>query len=384
MTYLKFKATKIFNGYKFLKNKVLITTNSGVVVDIVDEENAGSDISVYDGILCPGFINCHCHLELSYLKNKILPNKGMVNFLLEVINNRNVEEDLIQEEIANAEQEMIKNGIVAVGDICNTTHTIQQKINSKIYYQNFIEIAGFVPSAANARFEEGKKIFHQFQEHFSQQTSLVPHAPYSVSSQLLNLIHQFNKNKLSSIHLQESQAEDEFFTSLKGDFTKLYKRLNIDISFFNKTYTSSLDYFLQQQIHNQSYILVHNSFALKHEIEKINQSNTQFFYCLCVLSNEYINRAFPLSILQNANYSKIVIGTDSLASNTCLNVLKELQTIKEKYTQIRIEQLLQFATINGAKALNIESKYGSFEKNKTPGILLINDFYNSAKPTVLM
>ncbi|MFZ1304216.1 MAG: amidohydrolase, partial [Ferruginibacter sp.] len=69
--YRKFSADKIFNGYQFLQQQVLITDIDGVIVEIVDEKEAGDDVEKLNGILCPGFINAHCHLELSHMKGHI-------------------------------------------------------------------------------------------------------------------------------------------------------------------------------------------------------------------------------------------------------------------------------------------------------------------------
>ena len=100
-------------------------------------------LEIFEGILTPGFINCHCHLELSHLKNVVERGTGLVDFLIKVISNRSAVKEKIEEAIVNADNEMYENGIVAVGDICNSTDTIFQKQKSKIEYRNFVEVLGF-------------------------------------------------------------------------------------------------------------------------------------------------------------------------------------------------------------------------------------------------
>ena len=73
------------------------------------------------------------------------------------------------------------------------------------------------------------------------------------------------------------------------------------------------------------------------------------------------------------NNVNIVLGTDSLASNDQLSILDEMNTLKNNFPSLTMNQLLQWATLNGARALGIDEKYGSFEKGKTPGVLLIED-----------
>ena len=151
---------------------------------------SGDSVEFYDGIISPGFINCHCHLELSHLKGKIPKHTGLIDFLLKIVEQRFVDDETIQNAIQQAEAEMIQNGIVAVGDICNTNHTLEQKRKGKIHYQNFLEVSGFPKSIANQRFEQIKKNYDEFSIHLNQ-NSIVPHAPYSVSTDLLKLIMEF-------------------------------------------------------------------------------------------------------------------------------------------------------------------------------------------------
>ena len=80
----------------------------------------------------------------------------------------------------------------------------------------------------------------------------------------------------------------------------------------------------------------------------------------------------PIDLLRKNNCN-LVIGTDSYASNWQLNILDEIKTIKkETSSTIPLIEILQWATINGAKALRIDDKFGSFEKGKKPGVVLIN------------
>ncbi|HEX4375370.1 MAG TPA: amidohydrolase, partial [Puia sp.] len=157
MSYLKFKADHLFTGQEMLnKDVVLITNETGIVENIIPVAEAGEDVQIFKGILSPGFVNCHCHLELSHLKNLIPEKTGLVDFVFKIVTQRHFDEEIILEEIAKAEDEMITNGIVAVGDICNNTHTFLQKQKQQIAYYNFIEVSGWLPSIAETRFEKNK------------------------------------------------------------------------------------------------------------------------------------------------------------------------------------------------------------------------------------
>src|SRR5215831_21317274 len=165
MAYKKFQAELLFNGCElFTGDHVLITSEEGIIEDIVLETNAGDDIQKLQGILSPGFINCHCHLELSHLKNVIPPHTGLIEFLCSVVTKRNFDPQLIQQEIVKAEKEMYDNGIVAVGDIGNTADTIEVKSKSKIHWQNFVEVLGFTDEKAEENIEHYKKVLQSLED----------------------------------------------------------------------------------------------------------------------------------------------------------------------------------------------------------------------------
>ena len=382
MSYLKFHSDRLFDGYHFRdKNEVLIATPKGVIEGIVPIEDAGDDVQHIDGIICPGFVNAHCHLELSYLKNSIPQHTGLVGFILQVMQGRNAATELIEEAIIQAENEMIANGIVAVGDICNTTHTLAQKQKGRLKYQNLVEVAGFIPSAAQNRFNSITEIAKEFYQLFPNNTSIVPHAPYSVSAPLFDLIKNNPNNKVFSIHNQESAQENLFFKDKQGDFLNLYNNLGVDLSFFHPTGKKSIDYYLHNVVSDINSIFVHNTFTSKDDIDKIIQLLKNPYFCLCPQANLYIENQLPdINLFRQVNGgNNMVIGTDSLASNSALNILKELSLIENHYPDIKIEELLKWATINGAKAIYFEKSLGSFEIYKTPGINKISSEKYSLK-----
>src|SRR5262245_53481395 len=115
MAYLKFNAEKIFDGYRFHEATALITDESGTIEALVPLAEAGEDVRQMEGILCPGFINCHCHLEISHMKGLIPERTGLVKFVLDVVQRRHFPEQQILAAIENAENDLINTGVVAVG-----------------------------------------------------------------------------------------------------------------------------------------------------------------------------------------------------------------------------------------------------------------------------
>ncbi len=376
MGLLKFHADKLFDGYDFLAaDKVLITDEEGIVQDIVPAGEAGDDIQEFRGILSPGFINCHCHLELSHMKGHIPEGTGLVQFVLDVVGQRHFPEDEILDAIAKAEDEMLVNGIVAVGDICNNALTIRQKTKGRIYYHNFIEASGFNPLIAAQRFERSVGFFRDYAKNYSipvESNSIVPHAPYSVADELWELIIRFPGNHLLTIHNQETAGENEWFMKKQGEFTELYEKMNIDSSFFIPSGKTSLQTFLPKLLPNQALILVHNVQTSEEDILFAKNNGNQLYWCLCPNANQYISRQFPNIDLLTRHECEMVLGTDSLASNHQLSILEEMKTIEKNFPAIKKETLLKWATSNGARALQMDSLLGSFEKGKKPGIININ------------
>jgi aminodeoxyfutalosine deaminase len=369
MVHRKLAADNIFTGYEMLGSEaVLIMTDKGEVIDLINAADAGEDIKRYEGTLSPGFINCHCHLELSHMKGLIPEGVGMVEFLLAVMSSRNNSEEKILNSIDAAEKEMLKNGIVAVGDICNTDYTVSCKKSSTIYYHNFIEATGFIDAVANTRFNAAVKLYNELNA--VGNSSIVPHAPYSVSHTLFSLINNFKHNSLLTMHNQESIAEKEFLSTASGDMIKLYEAIKVDIKHYKAFGESALPIILSNISHSHKLILVHNVLTNKNDLIGVKERMNNIYWCLCPNANKYIGNDLPDVELLRTHTSQIVLGTDSLASNHELNILSEIQTLQQHFN-LPLPELLKWATINGAEALGIENKYGSFEKGKTPGINLI-------------
>ena len=429
MTYRKFKPDYLFTGRDMaVRDSVLVTTKEGIVEAILPATEAGEDIEYLDGLLSPGFVNCHCHLELSHMKGVLPEGTGLVDFLLAVMKQRgsaagagagagaasartgmpstgagavsagattNVPSgagvatpEHIRSAIADAEQAMLDNGIVAVGDICNTTDTIAQKAAGRLYYHNFIETMGFIEQSAPDRFAHSCKTFGSFADAYSfpiAANSLAPHAPYSVSAPLFGLIANFPGNHILTIHNQESETENEFYLSGKGDFLRLYQTMGLDVSFFKGTGKRSLESYLTHFYRNQSLILVHNVATKEEDLQYAmswrgkggGAGRPNLFFCLCPNANLYIGGQLPDVDLFIKHDCTIVVGTDSLASNRRLSILEELRTLQRAFPHLPTSTLLQWATYNGAEALELDSVLGSFAPGKQPGLVLIGNMEGS-------
>ena len=386
MKYRKFTADNIFTGHELLgSNQVLVMTEAGKILDILPVEHAGEDIEAFSGILSPGFINAHCHLELSHLKDVIPPHTGLIPFLLDVVGKREFPMEVIFDRIVQAEKEMDEGGIVAVGDIGNTAHTLETKLNSRIRWNNFVEVLSFSDALAEKRLAEFNKVLDNFNEaekkyslapgHFK--STLVPHAPYTISDSTFKSINTASAGAVISMHNQEHPAEDELYRTGGGAYLQFLAKFGFTTSPFPVTGKSALQSCLPHFNQGQRMLLVHNTFTTKEDIafaiEYAKEHLSGIHFCLCVNANLYIeNRLPPIDLLMQQN-AAIVLGTDSYSSNWQLSIAAEIRTIRKYFPAIPLQQVLQWATLNGAIALGREDELGSLDTGKTPGIILIDD-----------
>lgn len=370
----KITATQVFNGESFFeKPTVLICADDGEILAIEPMVNYNdADVESYHGILCPGFINAHCHLELSFMKGKIAEGHGLIQFIMDLLKIRNEKMDVVLQAIADADEEMKINGIVGVGDISNDDHSLIQKTKSKIRYHTFVEAYGFNPADASTHFNNAKKVF-DLARSFQLQASITPHATYSVPPQLFEFIFSFTENHpdVFSIHNQETYAETDFFNDGSGPFKYLLEQFfKTDSTVFKPTGKRSLESVLPMMPSNKKILLVHNTESNANDIASAKNYNQNLFWCTCPHANLYIEKKLPdYNLFQN---EMMVIGTDSLASNHRLSVLDEMKAIQKHFPKISTEQLLKWGTSNGASFFNWDD-LGNIAVGKKPAINLIEN-----------
>ncbi|MCE9538640.1 MAG: amidohydrolase family protein, partial [Bacteroidetes bacterium] len=228
-----------------IKNGVIVIDDDGTILEVIKggaelrNKKQDPEIEYYEGIICPGFINAHCHLELSHLQSQIPNGTGIIGFIKEIISKRSgFSNEQIQESIVSAEVEMIKNGIVAVGDISNNNNTFKQKRKGNLLYHTFIEVFDLNPDKADEVMENAIALKKQLATlNFKLSNSIVPHTPYTVSEKLFKLISKntHENNSILSIHNQESEAENELFISKSGKIYDAFKNMGINTDLMRQT-----------------------------------------------------------------------------------------------------------------------------------------------------
>ncbi|SOD20372.1 amidohydrolase family protein [Pedobacter xixiisoli] len=353
-----------------IANGVLEVSITGEIISILTAEEAEQrnleGIEQFEGVLVPGFVNTHCHLELSHMFGKIPEHTGLPAFVREIVAQRAAADEIILAAMDVADKQMLENGIVAVGDISNQLLSKEVKQHSSLYYHTFVEVFGF-NRPSQPIIDEAVKIRDSY---WPLKASIVPHAPYSVSDELFQYIEKNTRpHDILSIHNQETAAENEFFERGTGDFEAMYQRMGVPKSEAHGTGKNAIHYHLPQMPSNKT-LLVHNTFTSKADIDFASGQHKDLYWCLCPNANVYIENNLPDVNLFFDSRVIVTLGTDSLASNHQLSILAEMQTLQQK-KRVPFDELLKWATINGAAFLGIDSQYGSFEAGKTPGVNLI-------------
>ncbi len=358
-----------------LEKTVVVIDGEGTVLAL-EPEAAHDPASVerYSGVLIPGFVNTHCHLELSHMKGAVPTGTGLIPFITDVVTKRNFPPETIADAIERAEEEMLQGGIVAVGDISNTSDTFAVKARGRLRYYTFVEAFDFLQDAgADKAMRDWQGVYEAVPDSAHSRKALVPHAPYSVSATLFRRIAQANAGKkvTVSIHNQETPDENALFLSGTGGFYDFYARFGIDLSTFQPTGRPSIYYALEYLDPGQRTLFVHNTLTTPDDIRTAQRWSPNVFWATCPNANLYIENRLPNYRYFLEAQARLTIGTDSLTSNWQLSILEEMKTIARYQSYVPFEELLRWATLNGAQALGFEEELGSIEVGKKPGLLLL-------------
>lgn len=329
-----------------LPDRIVTFSDEGVVTDISVTRDLDREpgVEFYSGILIPGLVNAHCHLELSHLRGAIPAGEGFAAF---VEGMKAASRADFGNAAAHWDSLMWNEGVQAVGDICNGASSFELKRHSHIRYHNFIEIFGAAADPAKAVALRDEAIGKGLA------ATITPHALYSLSrenfeaavrGEVAKGASAGDANRPLSIHFMESDFE---VSSPAGTLVK-------------------------QVPEDRPVMLVHNCTVTQRDIDIIMSHFTApVTWVLCPGSNRYISGLVPPVELLRKNHLNIAVGTDSLASNDALSVINEIKLLST-LTDAPLEEMLSWATIQGARALGMDDALGSIEVGKSPGLVLLS------------
>ena len=338
----------------------------------------GPDEEVRQGAVVPGFVNSHCHIELSHLHGKFRKGTGMAGFIDQINALRDwagadVKARLTQEWM----DKMWKDGVSAMSDISNDDSSFKVKSSHKIYTRTFLEVFGSEPEMCEGVMSDVTKL-KETADAEGIDAAPTPHSCYTMSPQLLSASAAAGlESGYLSYHSQESQEEEDLLISGSGAMYENRKRSGMSTP--PVTGESSLKYFIDRLAaakpapYDEHILLVHNVCLKQDDIDAAKRVMNNVYWAVCPLSNIFIHNALPPIPLMRKNGLAITVGTDSLSSNDDLDMVKELVCIKQNFAEVPMNEILVWACLNGARFLSKEDSLGSIVPGKIPGIVFVSN-----------
>lgn len=338
-------------NFKLVHNAGVVVKN-GIICGITKDFAEFSKDEIKDlgpGIIIPGLINSHTHLELSFLKNRLDYSNGFKDWVKQLISVRsNTSLSEIKKALIHEIKTCIKSGTFALCDISSIDASRTDFENLGIDGWFFYEELG----------NKGKFLNSELTENIS----FAAHAPHTTSPELIKAIKdKTNKNNiLFSIHCAESKDEFLFMQGKNKDWENFLSSRNIDFSSWNIPCNSSTEYLNNLNVLDSKTLLVHMLDYTKKDLEIIKNSNSSI--CVCPRSNENLHKRLPDIETFLSFGINICLGTDSLASCESLDMFDEMRFVLDHYKNISPEDLLKMCTKNSAKALLIDKRLGTIKK----------------------
>ncbi len=355
----KIAADYMISGGVKVANPLIKVGEDGTILSVGTFEKGSLDDSVerFEGLLIPGLVNAHSHVEYSFVEGRIAEGGGLPRFIESIIETKYKSNVTVEERAAAAvkiDEAMSREGIVAVGDHNNNDYVYALKEQSSVYYHSFVELYDVDNQDDDTTFEQG---LARQAEHTSRGlvASVVPHACYTLSDGLLgrcggalSSAKGAKAEGVLSVHYKESVV-------MGGD--------------------SESDRVFAALSPERSSILVHAIYATKEDIDRAQALlGDKLTVALCPLSNYYIeSRMADVEMLRRKGV-RLALGTDSLSSNRVISMVAEIEKMQEVYPALDLTEIVDYATINGARALEIDSWAGTIEVGKRPGLVNIAQF----------
>ena len=360
-----------------IRNGYVEYDGHGTVVAVGECEDIASEKCFYEGAVVPGFVNAHCHVELSHLHGKFRKGTGMAGFIDQINElrdwaGREVKAGLVKDWM----DKMWSDGVSAMADISNDDSSFEVKAAHPMYTRTFLEVFGSEPYMCEGVMADVTALNAQA-DAAGIDAAPTPHSCYTMSPQLLSASAAAGLEKgYLSYHSQESQEEEDLLISGSGAMYENRKRSGMSTP--PVTGESSLKYFLDRLAavkaapYDEHILLVHNVCLGQGDIDAARKVMKNVYWAICPLSNIFIHNALPPVPLMRANGLDIMVGTDSLSSNDDLDMVKELYCLHENFPDVPMTELLQWASLNGARFLSKEDKLGTLTPGKKPGIAFID------------
>lgn len=359
-----------------IRNGFVELDYDGSVIRTGVSEDPSLEEEWYEGALVPGFVNAHCHVELSYLKGKFRKGSGMAGFIDQInalrdTSSRERKFETIREQM-NA---MWSAGVSAMADISNCDDSFAIKASHPMYTRTFLEVFGTEPEDCPSVISAMRELKLKA-DSFGIDAAPTPHSCYTMSPELLTAASlEGLKSGFLSFHSEESPEEEEMLMSGSGPMWE--NRRAAGMSTPPVTGEISLKYFLGRLLVAMetpvegNVLLVHEVCLNEYGASLARRILAHPFIAVCPRSNKFIHNALPPIELMRKSGIPICVGTDSLSSNDSLDMVAELKCLQDNFSEVPLGEMLIWACRNGAEFLGKRAMLGSIEPLLRPGIVLI-------------
>lgn len=336
-------------------------------------KHAGLQTRHVRGVVFPGLVNAHTHIELSNLRGKIAGGRGFVQWVDTLVATRTESTpDEEAEAVSLAVADLGKYATVAVGEITNSLSAVAALARSGLAGSIFHEVVGLNRDVVMKRIGGLKAELEEKLPSWPTSDlayAPVPHTLYTLhldaARALLASAHE--RDLVSSVHLAEHPAErraveqgdgpiPEWFEARFKTKPELPKKPLFDVAHDVGALRPGV-------------MLVHLTEARQDELARVAESGASVVFC--PRSNLYIEGKLPPLLAARAAGLDVALGTDSLASNASLDVLAEAKALADRFTSVPADDLITMATWNGAKALG-RKDLGRIAKGARPGIYAVS------------
>jgi cytosine/adenosine deaminase-related metal-dependent hydrolase len=320
-------------------------------------------------VILPGLVNAHTHLEISGMEGRVPPAPSMPEWVHRFMSLRSSVSHEPPGPIAEAVRFVRSCGTALVGDITNTLDSYPALLDSELSACVFHEVLGFnardphrVAAEAGARLDALTPVSWI-------RCGVVPHAPYSVSPQLLRAVAAVSAARVVSVHVAESAAEIEFLRNGTGPWRTLLEQVDAWNPAWTPPRCGPVEYLERAGLVTSRLLAVHCVQATAAELRRLAEAGATVV--TCPRSNRWTGAGVPPIAEFYRSGVRVAIGTDSLASVDDLNVFGELKALRVLAPSVPASSLLESATRQGADALGFGAELGTIEPGKRAELIAV-------------
>lgn len=333
--------------------------------EMIDKYDADNEITLENQVLIPGLINAHTHSPMSLMRG-LADDLPLMDWLTNHIwptEQKHVSAEFVYDGSLLACAEMLRSGTTCFNDMYffpeETARAVEHSGMRAKLGLILIDFPSAYAKDADEYLAKGIELHDQLQNNSLISTAFAPHAPYTVSDEPLNQISTFAEELDIPIHIHLHETAHEVDDAVAQSGTRPMQRL-CDLGLLSPRL-----------------LAVHMTQLTDEEIALVAETGTHVIHS--PESNLKLASGFcPTYQLQQAGVN-IALGTDGAASNNDLDMMAEMHTaallakaVSCNASALPAEEVLRMATINGAKALGLESEIGSLEVGKAADITAID------------